>query len=173
MDRKCRADLTPSAQVNFVNNMMDVELHVVGLAELGIPDISQDKLSKLAKRACAYAQASGLATRRYEISLVMASDEKIKDLNAQYRKKNAPTDVLSFGFFDVPNDPQAREGEIVISPTHVKKQAVEYGHSEEFELLFLFVHGILHLFGYTDDVDETREEMERMGHEIIGTFATH
>ena len=98
-----------------------------------------------------------------EISLTLCSDEEIHQLNKQWRSVDAPTDVLSFPLLDsdeVEADPDEEIllGDIVISLERAIAQAQDFGHSVERELLYLFVHGVLHLLGY--DHLEASEQME-------------
>ena len=84
-------------------------------------------------------------------SIIFIDDEKMRELNKDYRQLDKTTDVLSFAFED--NEKlQYNEfrllGDIYISIPKMKTQALEYEHSEEKELSFLVVHGILHLLGY-------------------------
>ncbi|MEC4895799.1 MAG: rRNA maturation RNase YbeY [Oscillatoria sp. PMC 1051.18] len=98
----------------------------------------------------------------YEVSLRLSSDREIQQLNAQYRQKNQPTDVLAFATLEV-NFPQAlaaelaREplylGDLVISVETAQKQAQQQGHSLETEIAWLASHGLLHLLGW-DHPDE-------------------
>lgn len=91
-------------------------------------------------------------------SVIFIDDEKMHEMNNQYRGIDRTTDVLSFALED--NDtyiPEIRElGDIFVSIPKMKAQAVEYGHSEKRELSFLVCHGLLHLLGY----DHTRSEEE-------------
>lgn len=110
-----------------------------------------------------------------EVSVVLTSDEEIRELNHQYRGIDSPTDVLSFPLlegehegavlnpsdFAHGDDPQGEPialGDVVISLERAKSQAQEYGHALTRELAFLTVHGILHLLGY----DHESEELERV-----------
>lgn len=84
-------------------------------------------------------------------SIVFVDEEKIQYLNKTYRNKDSITDVISFAFED--NEKHKFSdmrflGEIYICIPRMLKQAVDYGHSEERELAFLTVHGLLHLLGY-------------------------
>ncbi len=92
-------------------------------------------------------------------SIVFVSNEKIQELNKNYRNIDRITDVLSFAFEDnediVYNNTRFL-GEIFICIPRMKEQAKEYGHSETRELAFLVVHGLLHLLGY----DHTKGEKE-------------
>jgi probable rRNA maturation factor len=89
-----------------------------------------------------------------EVSVLVTTADEIHRLNREYRRIDAPTDVLSFaddgdapGFVNPPGMPKYL-GDIAISWQHVEQQAREYGHSERRELAFLTVHGLLHLLGY-------------------------
>ena len=95
-------------------------------------------------------------------SIVFVGNEKIQELNRDYRGKDSITDVISFAFEDnervVYNNVRFL-GEIYICIPRMKEQAKEYGHSETRELAFLTVHGLLHLLGYDH---QTKEEEEIM-----------
>src|SRR5574343_1318107 len=83
------------------------------------------------------------------ISLAFVSKEEIKKLNSKFRKKNKPTDVLSFNINE-----KNYLGEIVICPEIVKLNAKKYKVSVKEELIKMFVHGILHLCGYDHEISE-------------------
>ena len=93
-----------------------------------------------------------------EVSVTLVTAEGIKELNAEYRDKDAVTDVLSFPIFDDMDDEMAILGDIVLCLSRAQEQAKEYGHSFEREVAFLTVHSVLHLLGYDH---ETGEEDER------------
>ncbi|QAT50169.1 rRNA maturation RNase YbeY [Caproiciproducens sp. NJN-50] len=89
-----------------------------------------------------------------EISVIFVDNGQIQKLNAQYRKKDIPTDVLSFpmgenGVYDVNHTTGAKIlGDIVISMEKAVEQAERYGHSLEREVGYLTAHSMLHLLGY-------------------------
>ncbi|XOQ43942.1 MAG: rRNA maturation RNase YbeY [Clostridium sp.] len=89
-----------------------------------------------------------------EISVLFVDNDQIQKLNAQYRGKDAPTDVLSFpmgenGVYDVNHATGAKIlGDIVISLEKAVEQANRYGHSLEREVGYLTAHSMLHLLGY-------------------------
>lgn len=109
------------------------------------------------------------AEEDYEVSISFVDNEEIRQLNKQYRDKDAATDVLSFPlmeFVDSEEDYQDEDqfvqednllGDIVISLERAEEQAIDYGHSFERELAFLLVHGMLHLLGM-DHEDASEEE---------------
>ncbi len=89
-----------------------------------------------------------------EISVTFVDNAAIQELNAQYRGKDMPTDVLSFplgenGVYDKNEDTGASLlGDIVISMEKAMEQAELYGHALQREVAFLTVHSMLHLLGY-------------------------
>lgn len=87
-----------------------------------------------------------------ELSCILVDDQKIHEINKQYRQIDRSTDVISFALEDSEQyyvEGMARSlGDIFISVDHAKKQAIEYGHSLYREMCFLFTHGLLHLLGF-------------------------
>ncbi len=101
----------------------------------------------------------------YELSLRLTDDREIQTLNAQYRQKDQPTDVLAFAALEVDLPaPTALEeplylGDIVISIETAIGQAQQQGHSLEQELAWLAAHGLLHLLGWDHPDDEQLQQM--------------
>jgi probable rRNA maturation factor len=95
-----------------------------------------------------------------EMGLVITGQEQIQQLNRQYRGKNKPTDVLSFGMaqdtpdFVAPPDGMLHLGEVIISYPQAVIQAKEHKHPVKSEVALLVVHGVLHLLGYDDEEPE-------------------
>jgi len=97
--------------------------------------------------------------RNFSVELSFVSKKKMIELNKKYRKKYAPTDILSF---------QATEfykktgflGELIICYPVLRKQAKERNLTDEMELLILLVHGVLHLYGW--DHEKSRVEAQKM-----------
>jgi probable rRNA maturation factor len=81
------------------------------------------------------------------INLVFTDDRTIQRLNRVHRRKDKPTDVLSFSV-DAPDSRDAVYGEIYISCATAKRQAKAYGATLVDEYLRLVCHGLLHLYGY-------------------------
>lgn len=96
----------------------------------------------------------------YEISISIVTAEEIRDLNNQYRGVDKATDVLSFPLYERGDIPESGMlGDIVISSEKIKQQAVEFGHSEEREFIYLTIHSLLHLLGYDHIEEDERKEM--------------
>lgn len=93
--------------------------------------------------------------------VVFCDNEKIREINKEYRQKDCPTDVISFAIFadSLPEerfifDDEISLGEIIVSLDKIKEQAQEHNHSFEDELYFLLSHGILHCLGFDHLTDE-------------------
>ena len=100
-----------------------------------------------------------------ELSLTLTDDKNIHALNKKFRGVDRATDVLSFAFreSDEPEIIGAEVeilGDVIISLDRAKVQAEEFGHSFLREIIFLEVHGLLHLLGYDHMQDDERQEME-------------
>ena len=109
---------------------------------------------------------ASLQAPAYSLGLSLVADAEIAELNADWRHKEGPTDVLAFAAQDETTDgtppmPASGEaeplelGDIFISVETAARQAPEHGHDLEQELLFLASHGLLHLLGW-DHPDEAR-----------------
>ena len=105
----------------------------------------------------------GKENEPFRISLTLVSKEEIHELNRQYRDTDRETDVLTFAFEEadvLENDGIHDLGNIVICPDVARGQAENFKHPFYRELAFLFIHGLLHAFGY--DHHTSQEEAERM-----------
>ena len=109
--------------------------------------------------------------KKAEISLVIVSNRKIKELNKKYRRIDQATDVLSFGQlktkFIEPPDKILRLGEIFISYQKAKAQAIQHQQTIKKEIAFLFIHGILHLLGYGHAKKKETETMQKLEKKIL------
>lgn len=106
-------------------------------------------------------------------SITIVDNEKIQEINRDYRGKDASTDVISFAFEesdDISYEDIRFLGEIYISIDKAKAQAIEYGHSLKRELCFLTVHGLLHLLGYDHIEEEDRLVMRKQEEEILEAY---
>lgn len=113
-----------------------------------------------------------------EISLIITGQERIQELNRQYRGKDKPTDVLSFSMAEVeeeneneeegedektafisPPDDMIHLGEVIISYPQAVIQSQERSHSIRREMAILIVHGVLHILGYDHEVPKMEPAM--------------
>lgn len=103
-----------------------------------------------------------------EISVMLCSNDYIKELNRSFREKDTPTDVLSFPMYakDELDSLLGEEGEsiplgdIVISLERAKEQAEELGNTFLREIAFLTVHSVLHLLGYDHELSSEEDERQ-------------
>ena len=140
---------------------------------------------KLANKVILYTMEQEAFLYEAEINLTLVDNDEIQAINREYRKIDAPTDVLSFpllayttagDFSELEDDmednfnPDTGEvmlGDIIISVPKVYAQAEDYGHSVEREFAFLIVHSMLHLFGYDHMTPEEADFMETKQKEIL------
>ena len=92
-----------------------------------------------------------------EVSLALVGDKLMQSINAQRRGLNKPTDVLSFEELN----------EIIIDLDQIERQAKENKVRPAGELLFIFVHGLLHLIGDDDKTEAGRLRMIKKGRDFI------
>ena len=103
----------------------------------------------------------GLRLDRAELSVVLVSDREMQALNRRWRRRDRPTDVLSFAQREgAGGAPDGLLGDVVISLDTARRQARERGESLGREADRLLVHGLLHLLGY--DHERSASEARRM-----------
>jgi len=116
-----------------------------------------------------------LGSREAELSILLTGDEEIRQINADYRNIDRPTDVIAFAMREGDFGDLHEEllGDVVISVDTAKRQAGERGNSLWEELLFLLIHGILHLHAYDHEQGgEMKAEMEAKEMEIAEKLAS-
>jgi probable rRNA maturation factor len=113
-----------------------------------------------------------------EVSVTFVSNERIREINREYRHKDQPTDVISFALEELGEDeieivggdiPRVL-GDIIISVERAKEQAEEYNHSFSRELGFLSLHGFLHLLGYDHIEEEDEKKMFQRQKDILDEY---
>jgi len=116
-----------------------------------------------------------------ELSLVITSQERVRQLNRDYLSRDEPTDVLAFSMlpelpaegelgvppFITPPDGVLHLGEVIISYPQAVIQAEEHHHSVKKEIAILIIHGVLHLLGYEHDKPELERQMRAREAEIL------
>jgi probable rRNA maturation factor len=95
---------------------------------------------------------------RGAVTVALLSDARVRELNRRFRRKDRPTDVLSFPGTPVEQAPARQRylGDVVIAAGVARRQAKEAGHSIQTELRVLALHGLLHLLGYDHERDDGR-----------------
>ncbi len=105
-------------------------------------------------------------------NVIIIDNERIREINRDYRGKDTPTDVISFALeegMDIKTDFRVL-GDIYISIEKAEEQAQNYGHSRKRELCFLTIHGFLHLLGYDHMTKEEETIMFKRQELILDGF---
>lgn len=130
------------------------------------------------ERVINYAAKKQNVEEHSEVSVTFVSNERIQEINREYRDKDKPTDVISFAMEELGEGevelvgvemPRVL-GDIIISIPKAIEQAEEYGHSFLRELGFLAVHGFLHLLGFDHMTEEEEKEMFTLQKEILDEY---
>ena len=108
------------------------------------------------------------SSRPVELSVRLAGDEEVRTLNAHWRGKNKPTNVLSFPMAEAYELEQADEdgpnrimlGDLILARGVCEREAAEKGIPVERHATHLLVHGTLHLLGYDHQADSDAADME-------------
>ncbi|MCV3768321.1 rRNA maturation RNase YbeY [Rhizobium sp. TRM95796] len=104
-----------------------------------------------------------------EVSLVFTNDAAIREINAEWREQDKPTNVLSFPAFPLApgGKPGPMLGDIILAEETLRREALDLGVAFEDHLTHLLVHGFLHLFGYDHMTEEEAAVMEGLEIRIL------
>jgi probable rRNA maturation factor len=99
-----------------------------------------------------------------ELSVVFASDARVRRLNRDYRDKDRPTDVLAFAMREGPAAPhdEGLLGDVIISVETARRQARGRRRPLPAELRMLLAHGLLHLIGYDHQTVREERKMKKL-----------
>jgi probable rRNA maturation factor len=126
---------------------------------------SAELIERAAQAALAHESAEG------DISVVLADNPRLRELNREYLGIDAPTDVLSFPASETNPETGAHYlGDILISVPRAEEQAQSAGHALEAEVQLLVVHGVLHLLGYDHAEAKEKAKMWKAQAEILGSL---
>ena len=121
----------------------------------------------------AVAKLHGLGEQE-EVDITIVTDDEIHALNRDYRNVDRATDVLSFALDEDGGEPELVGGpevhllgDIIISAETAARQAEEFGHGLEREIVYLGVHGLLHLLGYDHMQEEDKAIMRAKEEEAL------
>jgi probable rRNA maturation factor len=149
---------TPSI-TTVLSHPLDIDL----LVEAGTwPD--EEVLQHLVERAAGatFAEIGAAWSGTSELSVVFSNDDSIRELNAGWRGKDKPTNVLSFPAFPISGGGSLPPmlGDIVLAAETVSREAELEQKPIENHISHLVIHGLLHLLGYDHETDAEAEEME-------------
>ena len=133
------------------------------------------QLGRLVDRAIASLEAAGvLGTGTSELSVVFSDDRRVRELNAAWRGKDKPTNVLSFPASVAPGRGAALPpmlGDIVLAFETVAGEARLEGKTLEHHISHLVLHGLLHLLGYDHEQEAEADEMEAIERDALARLA--
>lgn len=123
--------------------------------------------------AAAFAELALSRTGRSELSVVFSDDRSIQTLNADWRGKDKPTNVLSFPAFPPSGDTALPPmlGDIVLAAETVAREAELENKLLENHISHLVIHGLLHLLGLDHETDEEAEAMEAVERAALARLA--
>ena len=130
--------------------------------------LEEKELKKLVKYALKY-----MNLKNVSFSVIFVDNNKIQELNRDYRNIDRVTDVITFRLADYEEVMCGKInilGDVYISLDKAKEQSIEYGHSYLRELSFLLIHGFLHLLGYDHMNEEDEKEMFSLQEEILDGY---
>ena len=141
-------------------------LHADVVRDAGDWSAVGDAEGLIAQATAAVAAHEGLLSAPSAVTVALSDDTSVAELNARYRGKPKPTNVLSF-----PAGPGAEAGhfgDIVLASETVLREADEQGITPAHHLQHLTVHGILHLLGFDHERTDDAERMESLEIMILG-----
>lgn len=111
----------------------------------------------------AFAEAGLKARPDAELAVTLADDARVRALNAEWRAKDSPTNVLTFPAVELDETADAAMlGDVILAFETVAREAREEGKSLADHVSHLVVHGVLHLFGHDHLNDADADAMERL-----------
>lgn len=134
---------------------------------------AEAELTRLVDRAVAAAFAQTGTSGASELSIVFSDDAHIQALNAEWRGKDKPTNVLSFPAFSFPKGGPLPPmlGDIVLASETVAREAALEDKPIVNHITHLVIHGLLHLLGHDHETDAEAEEMEAIERAALARLA--
>ena len=136
--------------------MIDVEIEEEAWVK-ALPDAQSLSLAA-AERALQMTQSDGA------LVVLLTGDAAVKELNARFRNKDKPTNVLSF---PAPENPEGHIGDVALAFGVCPREADEQGKTLAAHLQHLVAHGVLHLVGYDHENEPEAEEMEALERRVL------
>lgn len=121
-------------------------------------NIQKKKIKDVLEGVCAYFKKTDLV-----LNIIFVESQVIKQINKEFLKHNYVTDVISFDL----SEEETNLAEIYICIDVAEYQAKEYRVSLTNELQRLAIHGLLHIFGFDDDNNESKEQMSKLENQFL------
>jgi len=118
-------------------------------------------------RRWALAALGARAREPLELTLRIVGEDESAELNARYRHRDGPTNVLSFPFEDPPGVRSGILGDVLICAPVVEREAREGALSAKARWAHMVVHGVLHLCGYDHESEADAEQMEALETRVL------
>ncbi|KAL3660160.1 hypothetical protein V7S43_014692 [Phytophthora oleae] len=145
--------------------------------------LSPRALVKLQAQVQAMVRCLNCPGGRWDVGVMLTTDEHVQKLNRKFRKKDKSTDILSFPFHKVrapgrlprvKSEEERYLGDIYISPAYVRRQCEDPELEEvttlEERLPVLMAHGLCHLMGYDHEEDDDYERMQMAENYILNRY---
>jgi probable rRNA maturation factor len=123
--------------------------------------------AEMLARGAALAALDSEGAAHEGVTLLLTSDEEVRELNRRFREKDAPTNVLSF---PAPFNPERHLGDIALAFGVCAREAAEQGKPMGDHLQHLVVHGVFHLLGYDHIGDDEAEAMESLERAVLANL---
>lgn len=115
--------------------------------------------------------------KKYDLSVVIVGDKRIREINKRYRKQDRSTNVLSFVLDPVRDRARTQApaisngaGEIILNYSYIKKEAKEFDRTPKQHLKALYIHAFLHLKGLNHRTDKNSKKMQIQEDKLLKKF---
>ena len=148
-----------------------LELDVTTISEVDLRSVAPATEDDLIALSAVVLRAEG-ATGLWEVAFVLVDDARLQQFHLDFMGIDEPTDVMTFENQADDGEPgqPVRGGDIIISVDRVIEQAGAEGNRPGRELLFVAVHGLLHLTGWFDHTAEDRASMLARGDVLLREY---
>ena len=136
-----------------------MKLHIYEHSDHFSTEIKKINWNKLENSLNLFLKIKKIDTFQGWIEVNFQTDETIKEINKNLRNKDKTTDVLSWNMTTDNQNTDCLVGEIHISDKYVSQKCLEKNLKIDEELIFLIVHGFLHILGYDHNNDDEETEM--------------
>lgn len=140
--------------------MATVDISIEGNVSIPFRGVGESFVKRLARFALEILDFK----KNDRVSIIFCDDKTIHKINKEYRKKNRPTDVISFAYNESPFPVAGKfrhVGDIYLSLERAQEQSIEYNHSIRDEIIRLIVHSICHLAGYDHEKSVKEDRRQR------------